>query len=233
MPPVFYAPLDGRELVDDSAWNVTGFAASTNRVRPCAGPRDRAGTKFAGYGLTFPAQSRLSIATTGELSVAVWLRPDMLLFPRAEQERSGYCPIISKGAAPGQYEWAIRMYSSDNRESPSRQNRISAYAFNPQGGQGVGTYFQMPLVAGEWIHVAAVYSTLQDQIQIWFNGIPINSSLLQGDTRYNVRPTATDGPLCLACRGTARWRGALSTLHVYDHALGNDEVQALYEEEPA
>jgi Concanavalin A-like lectin/glucanases superfamily len=36
------------------------------------------------------------------------------------------------------------------------QNRISFYVFNPQGGKGVGSYFQEPVQAGEWIHVVGV-----------------------------------------------------------------------------
>ena len=58
-----------------------------------------------------------------------------------------------KGEA-GSHEYALRMYSRQN--AASRPNRISGYAFNPQGGLGSGSYFQDPVTKGEWIYVAVV-----------------------------------------------------------------------------
>ena len=37
-----------------------------------------------------------------------------------------------------------------------RDKRISFYVFNLGGGRGCGSYFQDPIQAGQWIHVAGV-----------------------------------------------------------------------------
>lgn len=81
----------------------------------------------------------LSIATTGQLTVAVWMQPATLYFPTTEG--NGYVHWLSKGG-PNQYEWAFRMYSKDTTDSESprrcnesepfittRQNRISFYVW--------------------------------------------------------------------------------------------------------
>src|SRR5262249_25542160 len=51
-----------------------------------------------------------SIATTGALSVAAWMRPDTLNFPR--WEGTGYVHWLGKGES-GQQEWVLRMYNRD------------------------------------------------------------------------------------------------------------------------
>ena len=47
-----------------------------------------------------------SIATTGALSVAAWMRPDTLNFPR--WEGTGYVHWLGKGES-GHQEWELRM----------------------------------------------------------------------------------------------------------------------------
>jgi hypothetical protein len=85
------------------------------------------------------------------LTVEAWLRPDALTF--AGQTEQKYVHWLGKGD-PGDPEWGFRFYSAD---SPSRPNRISAYLWNPAGGEGAGAYFQDELAAGHWIHVVACY----------------------------------------------------------------------------
>ncbi|MGH9197117.1 MAG: hypothetical protein ACRD1T_15435, partial [Acidimicrobiia bacterium] len=93
-----------------------------------------------------------SLATTGQLTVSVWMKPAALYFPTTEG--NGYVHWLGKGG-PNQQEWAFRIYSKDttHAENPrrcdpgepfitTRQNRISFYVFPPEGGQGVGSYFQ-------------------------------------------------------------------------------------------
>ena len=95
-----------------------------------------------------------SIATTGALSVAAWMRPDTLNFPR--WEGTGYVHWLGKGES-GQQEWALRMYNRDGTtEDPPRPNRISFYTFNPDGRLGVGSFFQDTLTEGSWIFVVGV-----------------------------------------------------------------------------
>src|ERR1700736_2307907 len=103
-----------------------------------------------------------SIATTGELSVAAWIRPDTLNFPR--WEGTGYVHWLGKGDS-GQHEWTFRMYSRDHTaENPPRPHRISFYAFNPDGGLGVGSYFRDTLHKGSWIFVVGVADSTRTYI---------------------------------------------------------------------
>src|SRR5262249_45050331 len=80
-----------------------------------------------------PSSADYGIATTGELSVAAWIRPDTLNFPR--WERTGYVHWLGKGEGTGdagQQEWVVRMYNRDHTtEHPPRPNRVSFYTFNP------------------------------------------------------------------------------------------------------
>jgi hypothetical protein len=82
-----------------------------------------------------PSTADYSIATTGELSVSAWIRPDTLNFQR--WERTGYVHWLGKGegaGTAGQQEWAFRMYNRDHTtEHPPRPNRISFYVFNLYG----------------------------------------------------------------------------------------------------
>jgi hypothetical protein len=39
---------------------------------------------------------------------------------------------------------------------PPRRNPISFYVFDLGGHEGVGSYYQEPVQAGEWIHVAGI-----------------------------------------------------------------------------
>src|SRR5215813_7561487 len=78
-----------------------------------------------------------SASTTGELTIAAWIRPDTLNFPSVERN-SAYIHWLGKGersGAAGNQEWALRMYNHhDPLDSPPRSNRISFYLFNPAGG---------------------------------------------------------------------------------------------------
>ncbi len=68
------------------------------------------------------------------------MRPDDRTPPHVEG--SGYAHWLGKITYGGgnQAEWAARMYSLNNEGG--RNNRISGYAFNRTGGQGVGSYFE-------------------------------------------------------------------------------------------
>src|SRR5215831_12161498 len=101
-----------------------------------------------------PSSDVLSVSTSGELTVSAWLRPDVLNFARSEG--SGYVHWMGKGEANRQ-EWVFRMYNRDGTtETPPRPNRISFYVFNPEGGLGVGSYFQDTLQEGDWIFVVGI-----------------------------------------------------------------------------
>lgn len=100
--------------------------------------------------IEIPDSPDFSVATTGQLSVSAWIRPDTLTFPIAES--TGYVHWLGKGER-GQREWVFRMYNEQTTDKPPRPNRISFYVFNLAGGEGIGSHFQEPVTVGEWIHV--------------------------------------------------------------------------------
>ena len=106
--------------------------------------------------LEVASSPRLSITTTGVLTIEAWIAPKTLQF--GHEQGSGYVYWLGKGE-PSQYEYAGRIYSAVNSEIPPRPNRISGYVFNRTGGLGSGSYFQDPISIGEWIYVALIFNT--------------------------------------------------------------------------
>jgi hypothetical protein len=126
------------------------------------------------------------------LTVAAWIKPDTLTFATTEDTtglhgEKRYIHWLGKGQGSGptgQEEWTFRMYSADN--TVGRENRISFYVFNSDGGLGVGSYFQEPISApDEWIHVVGVVDTNNQITRIYKNGV------LKHVDNYN----GYDGPL--------------------------------------
>jgi hypothetical protein len=98
-----------------------------------------------------PDSQSFSQPTSGAgLTVEVWMRPDALVF--SGETDNPYVHWFGKGMS-GMEEWGLRCYSQDT----TRPIRISAYIWNPSGGEGAGAYFEDALTPGEWIHVVAVY----------------------------------------------------------------------------
>jgi hypothetical protein len=106
-----------------------------------------------------PSIDDYTVSTTGELTVSAWMRPDTLNFPSVESN-SDYIHWLGKGdasGAGGNQEWTFPMYNrNDPLDTPPRPNRISFYLFNPQGGLGVGSFVQVRVRKGKWIHLVGV-----------------------------------------------------------------------------
>jgi len=158
--------------------------------------------RFNGLGnyVEIPSTVDYSIATTGELAVAAWIRPDTLNFPR--WERTGYVHWLGKGEGAGdggQQEWVFRIYNRDDTtENPPRPNRVSFYVFNPDGRLGVGSYFQDALQEGNWMFVVGVADTTRTYIY--------------RDGRYRRCDTYRGPPDdCLVGVGRTPWRTISST----------------------
>jgi len=183
--------------------------------------------------IEIPDSPDFSIATTGQLSVAAWMRPDVLTFPMSQS--TGYVHWLGKGE-PGQHEWVFRMYNENTSDTPPRSNRISFYVFNPTGGEGIGSYFQEPVRAGEWIHVVGIADGTTTSIY------------KNGEFKRCDRYTGTGPPPChnyapgqwiTPARGTAPLRigtrdrgsfflGAIREVRLWSRSLTATEVGALY-----
>lgn len=177
-----------------------------------------------------PSSAADSVATTGALTIAVWLRPDTLTF--SSSEGSGYVYFLGKGE-PSDYEWAFRIYSSDNREG--RGNRISFYLFNPGGGLGAGAYAQDALTPGAWTFVVAVVDG--ERIRLYKDGLPRGcENYSRGgdpgcphDDNLTITPTAGNAPLRIGTRDFhSYFQGAIGGVRVWNRPLSGDEVAALY-----
>jgi hypothetical protein len=174
------------------------------------------------------------------LTVEVWMRPDILTFPGQTSEP--YIHWLGKCVSgSGQCEWGLRFYSQD---APTRPNRISAYIWNPEGGEGAGAYFQDSLTPGQWMHIVAVYEpgdkdTLpQAGVHIYRDGVhrqgPPSSGTLY--STYNIVPVHGSLPVRLGTRDAAisgsaavsYLTGGLDEVAIYPRALTPSEILENY-----
>jgi hypothetical protein len=204
--------------------------------------------KFNGYDayVEIPSQLHYSISTTGELTIAAWMRPDTLNFPHVEAH-SDYIHWLGKGeisGGAGNQEWTFRMYNHhDPLDSPSRPNRISFYLFNPQGGLGVGSYVQVPIHEGQWIHVVGVADTsrtlfYKDRKFIrcdTYRGpaqgpCPIHHQAPPNDDiQLVIEPRAGRAPLRLGTKDLGSFfKGGLTRVRLWNRALHASEISGLY-----
>jgi len=136
------------------------------------------------------------------------------------------------------------MYNRDRTaENPPRPNRISFYAFNPDGGLGVGSYFQDTLHKGSWIFVVGVadgtrtymyrdgrYRRCDTYRGASAGPCPIHyQPPPNADLQLEIDPTAGSAPLRLGTRDlNSFFEGGLSRVRIWRRALSADEVSDLY-----
>lgn len=192
-----------------------------------------------------PSIASYSVNTNGALSIAVWMRPDTLNFPGSEG--TGYVHWMGKGegsGAAGQQEWVFRLYNRDyTQENPPRPNRISFYVFNPEGGLGVGSYFEDPVVQHEWVHVVAIADGRRTYI--YKNGANRRCDTYSGasngtcpihfqpppnqNQQLVINPEAGSSPLRLGTRDlNSYFKGGLTRFRMWNRRLTAAEVTGLY-----
>jgi hypothetical protein len=171
--------------------------------------------------IEFPDHDSLSIATTGKLSISIWMRPDTLNFEKTEGD--GYVHWMGKGSS-GQHEWLMRMYNF----ASTRPNRTSCYAFNLSGGLGSGSYVEETLTKGAWIHLTAVYNFPANEIKIYKNGVLRDTDYF---TDYSVIPGNGTAPFRIGTRDfNSYFKGAIDDIRIYSRVLTASEINALYNE---
>ncbi len=176
-----------------------------------------------------PSSAALSITHTGCLTVEAWIRAATKQFPH--EEGTGYVYMLGKGTTD-QYEYALRMYSAVNTETPPRPNRISGYVWNLSGGLGSGAYFQDTGVIGVWIMVTMVVDA--QKTSSWPDGYVAlyKNGVLRGKVslgQYDVTPQASSAPLCIGTRDLGSYfDGAIGKVAVYDSALPQSDIAATY-----
>jgi hypothetical protein len=193
-----------------------------------------------------PSIADYSISTTGALTVSAWMRPDTLNFPHVEPN-SDYVHWLGKGDASdvnGNQEWTFRMYNHrDPLDNPPRPNRISFYVFDAQGGLGVGSYVQVPVTKGRWIHLVGVV----DLARTYFyrNGQFVRCDTYRGpaqggceihfqpppnqNLQIAIDPQAGSAPLRLGSKDLGSFlEGGLSRVRLWNRVLTAGEVSDLY-----
>ncbi|MFE1285656.1 LamG domain-containing protein [Streptomyces sp. NPDC058751] len=175
-----------------------------------------------------PDDDRLSVTTTGELTVEAWIRPDALTF--AKTDGAGYVNWLGKvSSEEARTEWLARMYSRDNSEA--RANRISGYVFNEGGGLGAGSYFEDRVRPGEWIHYALVINTREKSdayptgyVKVYKNGVLRDQDALDG---YDIVPSNTDAPMRIGTAAAKSYfKGAIGKVAVYDSEVPESRLAA-------
>lgn len=177
-----------------------------------------------------PSAVGFSVSREG-LTVSAWMRPDTLTFPNPEG--SGYVHWMGKGSR-GQQEWVFRMYNRTNTENPPRPNRISFYVFNPDGGLGVGSFFQERVEPHVWIQVTGVAD--RERTYIYKDGELQRCDQYQGTPGGGcqghpevIHPEPGSAPLRLGTRDLRSYfQGGLAAIRIWDRALGAAEVRRLY-----
>jgi hypothetical protein len=193
-----------------------------------------------------PTIDDYSVSTTGELTVSTWMRPDTLNFPSVEKN-SDYIHWLGKGelsGVDGNQEWTFRMYNHVDRfDSPPRSNRISFYLFNAEGGLGVGSYVQVPVIKGKWIHVVGMADTARTYF--YRDGQYIRCDTYRGPAQDNceihyqappnenvqlvIDPQAGPAPLRLGTKDLGSFlEGSLTRVRLWNRVLNAAEVSDLY-----
>ena len=187
--------------------------------------------------IEIPDNDVFSVPTTGYLSISVWMRPDVLQFPKNE---GGYVHWMGKGTASGtngNQEWVFRMYNYTLTNAPppddTRTNRTSFYLFNNIGGEGAGSYVQEPLTAGTWYHYVAVVSTPSNTITWYKNGVKKDQDCFNCDPYYII-PQNSNAPVRVGTRDLhSYFQGAIDDIYIYNRVLTTNEIKGLYQDVPA
>jgi hypothetical protein len=183
--------------------------------------------QFSGHKSVVEIRGSTASVTPLGLTVAVWMRPDALTFTPTEgsDPKEPYIHWLGKGER-GKEEWTFRMYSRlDTDGAGPRGNRISFYVFNPEGLRGCGSYFQDPIVPGEWMHVVGVADAAAGTTAIYKNGELRHSDSYRG----TITPAAGDAPLRFGTRDLATFlEGAIGPVLVWSRPLTTSEVHDLY-----
>lgn len=173
--------------------------------------------------IEIPDADVFSVSNTGQLSIAVWMRPGTLTFPKSEG--GGYVHWLGKGDTD-QQEWTFRIYSAAN--TAGRENRCSFYLFNLAGGLGAGSYVQEPVEKLTWYHYVAVVDTNTDTITWYKNGVKVDTDAFQNSS-YHITPRNGTAPLRIGTRDFGSYfKGAIDNLYIYDRALTPAEIQSIY-----
>ncbi len=218
---VAHYPLDG----NGNDYSGNGNHASTVSASAATDRFNRPNSCYVFNGtsqyIEIPDNNLISIPTTGQLTISVWMRPDVLDFSTG----GDYIHWMGKGVS-GQHEYVLRMYNKNS----IRPNRTSCYSYNLSGGLGAGSYVQEVVTPGQWIHIVALYNFPTNTIQLYKNGVLKDTDTF---TSYSISPGNGTAPLRLGTRDFINYfEGAIDDLKIFDRALNQTEIDILFNEAP-
>ena len=198
------------------------------------------------------SNSAFSISTTGTLTWEMWINPTETTFPTATTDRyvhaMGRCQSHPNA---GLCEWVARMYENTG-SIQNRCDRLGAYAYNPNGGEGVAADWQPStctlIQPGQWLHVVGEYTlnpadtpsacnpAYPGTINIWVNGVKWNQ-IYHGQTGCwdqpgvaTVVPQPTASWLSIGTVDQQTWfPGAIAKVAIYNKPLTDEPIAKHYQ----
>lgn len=139
-----------------------------------------------------------------------------------EGSEKDYLNYLGKGNDRQGNEWLFRQYNSSNSEG--RENRLSFYIFNKEGGLGAGSYFQDDIKENEWIFVAGILNGTH--IKIYKNG---ELRSVNPISEYGIKMENTKANFNIGTYNSENFfNGSIDELRIYGRALNDLEVTELY-----
>lgn len=180
--------------------------------------------------ITVKDSDSLSPSTTGAFTIAYWAKFGRTKFV-GEGSGKNYINYLGKGVygSNPSNEFHFRQHNGSNTEG--RNNRISFYVFNPEGGLGAGSYFQEPINTNQWVFIVGVYNGTH--VQIWKNGVLKDTDPLSS---YNIimkngRAPLTLGGYSIDGYQDKYWKGSLDEVRIYNRILTPQEIKDIYNSE--
>ncbi len=149
-----------------------------------------------------------SANTTGQLTVAAWMNPDVV---------TGTRNIVSKGAASN-YEWSLG----------SNGTQLQALVWNSAGSIIGSAVASSTFTATTWQHVAMTIDTSSNTVNLYKNGALISTAAISG-TYTNGTAAVRFGERADAAND---YDGKLDDVRIYNRTLTTGELKSIYNNAP-
>ena len=177
----------------------------------------------SGQGLEMRGEFRESIEIMNspelnpdQFSVSFWMMPTMI---------EPYGHIVSHSNRPQTSGWQFDVFrTAGSGPSGSEVGTLRFGVFNTNGTFFSPTGVQIP--ADKFTLVTGTFDG--SRVRLYMDGVPVGEAEFQGE--YNSDPGL---PLRIGsaayCSSCNRWSGVIDELHMYDRALGDDQIKQLYD----
>ena len=151
-----------------------------------------------------------------QFSVSFWMMPTMI---------EPYGHIVSHSNRPQTSGWQFDVFrTTGSGPSGSEVGTLRFGIFNTNGTFFSPTGVQVP--GDKFTLVTGTFDG--SRVRLYMDGVPVGEAEFQGE--YNSDPGL---PLRIGsaayCSSCNRWSGVIDELHMYDRALGDDQIKQLYD----